>query len=88
MARGFALSIANQQKQLNNIKTQLINLANQIEKKTQYINSLSTTIGSQMTANNKEILSKSSKKFWKEKITELGGDYLIWSNAPENPNLN
>ncbi len=37
---------------------------------------------------NKEILSKSSKKFWKEKITELGGDYLIWSNAPENPNLN
>jgi len=39
-------------------------------------------------SHNKEILSKSSKKFWKEKITELGGDYLIWSNAPENPNLN
>jgi putative transcriptional regulator len=36
----------------------------------------------------KEILSKSSKKFWKEKISELGGDYVIWSNAPENPNLN
>ncbi len=36
----------------------------------------------------KEILSKSSKKFWKEKISELGGDYIIWSNAPENPNLN
>ena len=35
-----------------------------------------------------EILSKSSKKFWKEKINELGGEYIIWSNAPENPNLN
>jgi putative transcriptional regulator len=36
----------------------------------------------------KGLLSTSSKKIWKEKITELGGDYLIWSNAPENPNLN
>jgi putative transcriptional regulator len=34
------------------------------------------------------ILSKSSKQFWKEKIIELGGEYLIWSNAPENPILN
>jgi putative transcriptional regulator len=36
----------------------------------------------------KALLSTSSKKIWKEKITELGGDYLIWPNAPENPNLN
>ena len=35
-----------------------------------------------------EILKKASSKFWKEKIMELGGDYLIWSNAPENPVLN
>jgi putative transcriptional regulator len=34
------------------------------------------------------ILSKSSSQFWKEKIIELGGEYLIWSNAPENPILN
>jgi putative transcriptional regulator len=34
------------------------------------------------------ILSKSVSDFWKEKIKELGGDYLIWSNAPENPILN
>lgn len=34
------------------------------------------------------ILKKSSTHFWKEKINELGGDYLIWSNAPENPVLN
>src|SRR5574343_675669 len=32
----------------------------------------------------KDILGKSSAHFWKEKILELGGDYLIWSNAPEN----
>jgi putative transcriptional regulator len=42
------------------------------------------------TSNNYEagILSKSSKQFWKEKIIELGGEYIIWSNAPENPILN
>lgn len=34
------------------------------------------------------ILSKSSDQFWKEKIIELGGEYIIWSNAPENPILN
>lgn len=34
------------------------------------------------------IFKKSSSHFWKDKITELGGDYLIWSNAPENPVLN
>jgi len=35
-----------------------------------------------------EIIRKSSNAFWKEKMVELGGDYLIWSNAPENPSLN
>lgn len=35
-----------------------------------------------------KILGKASVHFWKEKIVELGGDYLIWSNAPENPILN
>ena len=34
------------------------------------------------------ILKKSSIDFWKEQILELGGNYLIWSNAPENPTLN
>lgn len=34
------------------------------------------------------IIGKSTTNFWKEKIVELGGDYLIWSNAPENPLLN
>ncbi|PIF01194.1 MAG: transcriptional regulator [Maribacter sp.] len=34
------------------------------------------------------IIQKSSVAFWKEKMLELGGNYLIWSNAPENPSLN
>ncbi len=35
-----------------------------------------------------KILEKTSLGFWKEKITELGGEYLLWSNAPDNPNSN
>ena len=35
-----------------------------------------------------KIIGKSSTHFWKEQLMELGGDYLIWSNAPENPYLN
>jgi len=35
-----------------------------------------------------QIIKKSSDAFWKEKMLELGGDYVIWSNAPENPSLN
>ena len=34
------------------------------------------------------IIQKSSASFWKEKMLELGGDYVLWSNAPENPSLN
>lgn len=34
------------------------------------------------------IIQKSSNAFWKEKMIELGGNYLIWSNTPENPSLN
>jgi putative transcriptional regulator len=35
-----------------------------------------------------QIIGKSTSDFWKEKILELGGEYIIWSNAPENPSLN
>ncbi|NGY38433.1 YqgE/AlgH family protein [Flavobacterium sp. XN-5] len=35
-----------------------------------------------------KIIGKASEHFWKEQILELGGDYMIWSNAPENPYLN
>ncbi|WP_416441386.1 YqgE/AlgH family protein [Leeuwenhoekiella sp. A16] len=36
----------------------------------------------------KEIINKCLPDLWKEKMIELGGDYLIWSNAPENPSYN
>lgn len=35
-----------------------------------------------------KIIGKSTTDFWKEKILELGGEYMLWSNAPENPLLN
>jgi putative transcriptional regulator len=35
-----------------------------------------------------KILAKSTNQFWKEKIIEQGGDYILFSNAPEDPNLN
>lgn len=43
-----------------------------------------------ITKNNYEnkIIGKSPSLFWKKQIMELGGDYLIWANAPENPYLN
>lgn len=34
------------------------------------------------------IVNKSYESFWKEKMLEFGGEYSIWSNAPENPNFN
>ncbi|WP_027124925.1 YqgE/AlgH family protein [Gelidibacter mesophilus] len=36
----------------------------------------------------KSIIEKKDGSFWKEKMLELGGDYSIWSNAPENPSYN
>ena len=36
----------------------------------------------------KSIIEKSDIMFWKEKMLELGGDYSIWSNAPEDPSYN
>lgn len=43
-----------------------------------------------ITKNNYEnkIIGKSPFHFWKKQIMELGGDYPIWSNTPENPTLN
>ena len=35
-----------------------------------------------------EIIGKSNFNFWQEKMIEFGGDYVLWSNAPENPNFN
>ncbi|WP_460218522.1 YqgE/AlgH family protein [Psychroserpens sp. MEBiC05023] len=35
-----------------------------------------------------ELINKCCDSFWKEKMLELGGDYSLWSNAPENPSYN
>ena len=35
-----------------------------------------------------KILKSKTNEFWKEEIKKLEKDYKIWSNAPENPNLN
>jgi len=34
------------------------------------------------------IIQKAPGAFWKENMLTLGGDYLLWSNTPENPSLN
>lgn len=36
----------------------------------------------------KNIIEKDYQTFWKEKMLEFGGEYSIWSNAPENPSYN
>ena len=35
-----------------------------------------------------KILESKSNEFWKNEIKMLGDEYIIWSNAPENPKLN
>ena len=35
-----------------------------------------------------KLLTKKSNNFWKELISNQGGDYILFSNAPENPILN
>jgi putative transcriptional regulator len=34
------------------------------------------------------ILKIDESTFWKNQLTEFGGKYLIWANAPVNPSLN
>ena len=34
------------------------------------------------------IIWNSKNDFWKKKMLEFGGEYAIWSNAPENPSFN
>lgn len=36
----------------------------------------------------KNVIEKDYESFWKEKMLEFGGEYSIWSNAPENPSYN
>lgn len=38
--------------------------------------------------NTSEIISCDKASYWNEKIKSIGGEFLIWSNAPDNPNYN
>lgn len=37
---------------------------------------------------NKNLLSSNSTDIWKNHMKTLGGDYELWSNAPDNPQYN
>ena len=36
-------------------------------------------------SNSSEIFRNKSKSLWSKKMKELGGDFILWSNSPENP---
>ncbi len=36
----------------------------------------------------KDIIERPYSSFWKDKMMQLGGNYILWSNAPENPSYN
>ena len=36
----------------------------------------------------KSIIERPYDSFWKDQMMQLGGDYVLWSNAPENPSYN
>ncbi|MCM4157450.1 YqgE/AlgH family protein [Gramella sp. AN32] len=34
------------------------------------------------------LIEKPYNSFWKDKMVALGGEYMLWSNSPENPSYN
>jgi len=57
--------------------------ANQLDEE---LNSRSWVIT--VNEDNKDLLEKPYISFWKDKMLELGGEYMLWSNSPENPTYN
>lgn len=35
-----------------------------------------------------DVINRKPRTYWKNKMLQLGGNYVIWSNAPENPSYN
>ena len=35
-----------------------------------------------------DIIEKPYNSFWKDQMLQLGGEYILWSNSPENPSYN
>lgn len=40
------------------------------------------------TNEDNDIIERPYNSFWKDKMLQLGGEYVLWSNAPENPTYN
>lgn len=40
------------------------------------------------THEDSDIIEHPYNSFWKDKMRQLGGEYILWSNAPENPSYN
>lgn len=38
--------------------------------------------------NKVDVFMENDASKWKDKLLELGGEYVIWANSPENPNYN
>lgn len=57
--------------------------ANQLEEE---LNKDTWVINSNL--NVREIITSPETTYWKSEILKLGGEYVIWSNSPENPSLN
>lgn len=49
---------------------------------------LNTWIKDSATNANDILNSFNDGQYWQEKMKSLGGEYLLWSNAPDNPNYN
>ena len=42
----------------------------------------------QSNPHDNSLLGKVKQDFWRQQMVALGGKYLLWSNAPENPSYN
>lgn len=56
--------------------------------KNQLQDELETTSWIVIENNYQNIFNISHQSFWKNQLMKFGGEYKIWANAPENPNLN
>ena len=65
-------------------------LSDDIVKKTkeQLQDELDTTSWKVIENDHQNIFDISYDSFWKNELMKFGGEYQIWANAPENPNLN
>ncbi len=56
--------------------------------KDQLQDELETTSWIVIENNYQNIFAISHQSFWKDQLMKFGGEYKIWANAPEDPNLN